>query len=68
MKVTHADCEECGFCNHGLRIMTKRNGIDWWDFLQNGIDAEILESWNDENANRAIAAAKARIEREKGIE
>ena len=66
MKVTHADCEECGFCNHGLRIMAKRNGIDWLDFLQNGIDAEILESWNDENANRAIAAAKARIEREKG--
>ena len=66
MKVTHADCKECGFCNHGLRIMAKRNGIDWWDFLQNGIDAEILESWNDENANRAIAAAKARIEREKG--
>ena len=66
MKVTHADCEECGFCNHGLRIMAKNNGIDWWDFLQNGIDAEILESWNDENANRAIAAAKARIEREKG--
>lgn len=66
MKVTHADCKECGFCNHGLRIMAKRNGIDWWDFLQNGIDAEILESWNDENANRAIAAAKARIERERG--
>ena len=68
MKITHADCEECGFCNHGLRIMAKRNGIDWWDFLQNGIDVEILESWNDENANRAIAAAKARIEREKGTE
>ena len=68
MKITHADCEECGFCNHGLRIMAKRNGIDWWDFLQNGVDAEIMQSWNDENANRAIAAAKARIEREKGIE
>ena len=68
MKITHADCEECGFCNHGLRIMAKNNGIDWWDFLQNGIDVEILESWNDENANRAIAAAKARIEREKGTE
>ena len=66
MKVTHADCEECGFCNHGLRIMAKNNGIDWWGFLQNGIDVEILESWNDENANRAIAAAKARIDREKG--
>ena len=68
MKITHADCEECGFCNHGLRIMAKNNGIDWWDFLQNGIDAEILANWNDENANRAIAAAKARIEREKGTE
>lgn len=67
MKIILADCEECGFCNHGLRMMAKNNGIDWWDFLQNGIDVEILESWNDENANRAIAAAKARIEREKGI-
>ena len=66
MKIILADCEECGFCNHGLRMMAKRNGIDWLDFLQNGIDAEILASWNDENANRAIAVAKARIEREKG--
>lgn len=68
MKIILADCEECGFCNHGLRIMAKRNGIDWWDFLQNGIDAEILESWDDENARRVLAVAKARIEREKGIE
>ena len=68
MKVSHADCIECGFCNNGLRMMAKNNGVDWWDFLQNGVDAEILESWNDENANRAIAIAKARIEREKGIE
>ena len=66
MKIILADCAECGFCNHGMRMMAKNNGIDWWDFLQNGIDVEILESWNDENANRAIAAAKARIEREKG--
>lgn len=68
MKVTHADCKECGFCNHGLRMMAKNNGIDWWIFLQNGVDVEILASWDDENANRAIAVAKARIEREKGIE
>lgn len=68
MKVTHADCKECGFCNLGLRMMAASNGIDWWDFLQNGIDSEILASWNDENANRAIAVAKARIEREKGNE
>ena len=68
MKVTHADCKECGFCNHGLRMMAKNNGIDWWIFLQNGVDVEILANWDDENANRAIAVAKARIEREKGIE
>ena len=68
MKVTHADCKECGFCNHGLRMMAKNNSIDWWIFLQNGVDVEILASWDDENANRAIAVAKARIEREKGIE
>lgn len=68
MKVTHADCKECGFCNPSMRMMAKNNGIDWWDFLQNGVDAEIMQSWNDENANRAIAAAKARIEREKGTE
>lgn len=68
MKVTHADCKTCGFCNPSMRMMAKNNGIDWWDFLQNGVDAEIMQSWNDENANRAIAAAKARIEREKGTE
>lgn len=59
-KIILDDCKELGFCNHGLREMCKSNNIDWWEFLQNGIDITEVEHIDDENMRAAIAVAKLR--------
>lgn len=36
-----------GFCRDKARAWAKRQGIDWKDFVRNGIDAEKLEATGD---------------------
>lgn len=47
-------------CHNGAREMAKRLGIDWWDFLQNGIDIERIKHIDDVNVQNAIKAAITR--------
>lgn len=42
MKITVNDLKKNGYCHPGCRVFCKRYGIDWMDFLKNGIDSEIL--------------------------
>ncbi len=44
-----------GYCNRGLRLFGQRHGLDWEDFLQNGIDIEIIRQIDDEMARAVIA-------------
>lgn len=37
-----------GYCSSGLRTYFKQHDLDWFDFLQNGIDADILAEIDDE--------------------
>ncbi len=56
--VRHRHCRELGYCNRGMRAWAARVGLDWADFLKNGIDAEILRArFNNAMAERAIAQA-----------
>ncbi|OCG15999.1 hypothetical protein A9G24_01245 [Gilliamella sp. App6-5] len=48
-------------CSSGGRAFFKRHGLDWSDFLKNGIDAEILIKINDVMANQVIEQARRRI-------
>ncbi|OCG31605.1 hypothetical protein A9G29_06165 [Gilliamella sp. Fer2-1] len=47
-------------CSAGGRTFFKRHGLDWSDFLKNGIDAEILLKINDVMANQVIEQARRR--------
>lgn len=50
-----------GLCRNGARAFAKRQGLDWRDFVRNGIPAETLEATGD-----AFAIAVAKWARECG--
>lgn len=54
MIVRHRDLQALGYCNRGARLFCRLNGIDWADFLENGIDAERLRATNDAQAIAAV--------------
>lgn len=45
-------------CSRGARKWFDSHGLDWSDFLTNGIDEEILLGLNDGLANRVIDVAR----------
>lgn len=47
-------------CHNGAREIAKSLGIDWWDFLQNGIDIERIKYIDDVNVQNAIEVAITR--------
>lgn len=47
-----------GFCVTKSREWAKRNGIDFKDFMRNGIDAEVLTATGDGLALRLVAWAR----------
>lgn len=62
------DFKEHKFCNAGLRKGCERYGLDWWEFLQNGLPAEQLREIDDDLIKMAIKSAEEREAREKGVD
>ncbi|WP_294829246.1 hypothetical protein [uncultured Gilliamella sp.] len=58
--VTRDDMIAVKQCSRGGREFFKRHGLDWNQFLKEGIDAEILRSTNDAMANQVIEHAERR--------
>ena len=54
-----------GFCARGARAWCEQHGIDWWQFVQHGVDADILIATGDAMALRLVAHAEA-MEAERG--
>lgn len=50
-----------GICVSGARTWFPRYGLDFRDFLENGIDAQILRDTGDPLAARAVAEAEKDI-------
>ena len=63
MKITITDVREAGHCVAGARDWFKANNLDFRDFIQNGIDVEVLYEMDDAIANQVI---QRKIERESG--
>ena len=59
-RVTLQDLRASRLCFQGARPWFQRHGLDWQDFLKDGLDAEILVATGDALALRVIAIAKAR--------
>lgn len=45
-------------CSSGAREFFKRHGLDWQDFLNNGIDAEKLRATGDAMAIQVVKVAE----------
>jgi hypothetical protein len=53
-------------CSRGARYFCETHGIDWTDFLANGVPAERLEETGDAMALRLTRYARQRAEAERG--
>lgn len=58
MIVTMRDVRACKMCARGARAFFKRHGLDWSDFIRNGIDASVLEATGDAMALKVVDYAK----------
>ena len=58
MKIYMLDLRKTGMCARGSRAFFSAQGWDWKDFLENGIDIEIVEQANDEMANQVVEYVK----------
>jgi hypothetical protein len=58
--VTMADVRAANMCSGGARYFFKRNGLDWQDFLRNGIPAKTLIELGDPMALQVVEAANGR--------
>lgn len=62
MKIYIQDAWDAGYCSKGLRAFAKRHDLDWEDFLQNGIEEEVIAALNDHMGNKVIEVAHGRVE------
>ena len=63
-RVYAKDIRAAKLCFGGARPWFRRHGLDWQDFVANGIAAERLAATGDALALRVIAGARAREDRE----
>lgn len=58
--VRKEDCLALGFCMSRLRPMARFHGLDFRDFIDNGIEGEYLLALNDANATELVEEALRR--------
>ena len=58
MKIYMSDLRKTGMCARGSRAFFSAQGWDWRDFLENGIDLEIVEQANDAMAQQVVEYVK----------
>lgn len=63
-KIILRDCTANGNCAKGVRLWFRGHGLDYQDFVKNGIDIEPIEALNDHFGNAVAKRARERIARE----
>ncbi len=56
-------CVRTRYCAPGARAFFARHGLNWSDFLRNGVDAEALAATGDAMALKAVQHAREEAER-----
>lgn len=51
-----------GYCGRGARVWFARHGLDWGDFVRDGLPASVLEATGDALAQRVVDHARALAE------
>ena len=57
-KVTMRHIREARMCSKGTRAFFEAHGLDWNEFLREGIDATKLEATGDAMAIKVVGVAK----------
>lgn len=60
--VTIQDARALGYCRRGSYVFSQRYGIDWTDFVRNGVRASVLRQIDDDMVKSLLQQAKSRIE------
>lgn len=58
MKMYITDARELGICISGIKKMAEDHGIDFKDYVRNGVDISKVEHIDDDNMRRTIEVAK----------
>ena len=58
MKIHMSDIRQAGMCARGSRAFFLSQGWGWSNFLENGIDIEIVEQTNDAMAQQVVEYVK----------
>ena len=56
--VLHRHCRELGYCNRGLREWFARAELDWQAFIRDGLQADVLRSFDNAMVSRVIDLAE----------
>lgn len=49
---------QAGMCAHGIRAFANRHGIDFKEFVENGLPVSVLEATGDAMALKVVEIAK----------
>lgn len=60
MIITMRDIRAAKMCSGGARRFFDRHGLDWKDFLDNGIESEIVLATGDAMARKVVEVANER--------
>ena len=58
MIITMRHLRKAKMCSHGGRAFAKKHGLDWSDFLKNGIDSEQFEKMDDAMVRKVLEIAR----------
>ena len=58
MKIYMSDLRKAKMCARGSRAFFLRHGLDWQDFLANGIDISKIENIDDAMVQQVVKAVK----------
>lgn len=58
MRLLYKHCKALRYCDRGIKAFMEAKGIDYADFVANGVPAEVARSWNDLMVNRALELAE----------
>ena len=62
IRATMKHIRACRMCSRGARAWFDRHGLDWTEFLKQGVPVEALEQTGDAMAIQVAAAARAEQE------
>lgn len=57
MKIYMRHVRQVFMCSRGARTFCMQHGINWTDFLRNGVDEEVIKATGDAMALKVVEAA-----------